>query len=147
MKRITRQELDKTAARLEEIRLEEEQLRAKLLEQVQEFGSVPTHAEKSRRLYSDLYQFTVTQGTTIEIKDAEVIRIQQICPTDLFDQLFRPVTKFKLVDSATLILAGQLPTYAPRNLRTMFSRAVTIQETAPKLRIEKLECNTLIPAS
>src|SRR5216684_5083341 len=142
---MTQQELDGAAARLEEIGLEEEKLRSRLLEQIEEFGFAPARAEKSKRLEAALYQFTVTRGLTTEIKDAEVERIRQVCPGALFERLFRTVTKFKLADGATLALASRLPADAPRNLRLMFSRAVETKETAPRLRIEKaaVECTTL----
>jgi hypothetical protein len=140
-KRMTADELDVTAARLEQIQLEEDKLRSKLQEQVEEFGFTPPQAEKSKRLAGIIYQFTLTRGLTTEIKDAEVERIRQICPAVLFDRLFRTVTKFKLADGATLVLASRLPVDAPRNLRMMFSRAVETKETAPRLRIEKVECS------
>ena len=134
-----------TAARLEQIALEEEKLRSKLQEQVEEFGFTPPRAEKSKRLISTLYQFTVSRGLTTEIKDVEVERIRQVCPGVLFDRLFRTVTKFKLAESATQVLASRLPEDAPRNLRLMFSRAVETKESSPRLRIEKAqaECTTL----
>jgi hypothetical protein len=149
VKRMTPQELDQAAARLDEIGLEEEELRSKLQEQVEAFGFTPPRAEKSKRLEGAAYQFTVTRGLTTEIKDAEVERIRQACPSALFDRLFRTVTKFKLADGATMALASRLPADAPRNLRLMFSRAVETKETAPRLRIEKaaVECTTLTPAS
>lgn len=84
----------------------------------------------------------MSRGLTTEIKDAEVERIRQSCPCVLFDRLFRTVTRFKLAEGATLVLASRLPTDAPRNLRLMFSRAVETKETAPRLRIEKAECST-----
>ena len=146
---MTSQELDDAAARLEEIGVEEERLRLKLQEQIEEFGFTPPRAEKSKRLEGTLYQFTVTRGLTTEIKDAEVERIRAVCPGILFDRLFRTVTKFKLAEGATLVLASRLPADAPRNLRLMFSRAVETKETAPRLRIEKVaaECTTLTPAN
>lgn len=144
---MTPQQLDDTAARLEEIALEEEMLRSTLKEQVEEFGFTPPRADKSKRLTSSLYEFTVTRGLTTEIKDAEVERIRQVCEPSLFERLFRAVTKFKLADGATTVLAGRLPADAPRNLRLMFSRAVETKETAPRLRIEKVECTTPMPAS
>jgi hypothetical protein len=139
VKRMTAEELDMAAARLEQVRLEEEKLHSKLQEQVEEFGSTPTRAEKSKRLNGLLYQFTVTRGSMTEIKDAEVERIRAACPDTLFGCLFRTVIKYKLVDGATLALANRLSKGAPRNLRMMFSRAVETKETAPRLRIEKLE--------
>ena len=137
------------AARLEEIGLEEEKLRSTLQEQVEEFGFTPPRAEKSKRLEGTLYQFTVSHGLTTEIKDAEVERIRAVCPEILFERLFRTVTKFKLTDGATMLMASRLPVHAPPNLRLMFSRAVETKETAPRLRIEKVaaECTTLTPAN
>ena len=71
-KRMTADELDDAAIRLEEIGLEEEKLRSKLLDQVGEFGFTPPRAGKSKRLEGSLFQFTVSRGVTMEIKDAEV---------------------------------------------------------------------------
>lgn len=136
MKRMTAQELDDAADRLEEIQAEEEKLRCKLQEQVEEFGFTPSRAEKSKRLLGELYQFTLSRGLTTEVKDAEVERIRENCPPNLFDSLFRTVTKYKLADGAMTVLA-RLPPDAPCNLRLLFSRAVATKETSPRLRIEK----------
>jgi hypothetical protein len=144
---MTPQELDDAAARLDELRLEEEGLRSKLQEQVEEFGFTPPRAEKSKRLEGVAYQFTVTRGLTTEIKDAEVERIRQACPIVLFERLFRTVTKFKLADGATMALASRLPPDAPRNLRLMFSRAVETKEAAARLRIEQVERSAPIAVS
>jgi hypothetical protein len=142
LKRMTAEELDETAARLEEIGAEEEKLRSALQEQVDSFGFTPPRAEKSKRLTGAEYQFTVSRGVTTEIKDSEVERIRQVCPAELFERLFRTVIKFKLADSATFVLANPLPAHAPRNLRPMFSRAVEIKENGPRLRIERLVAET-----
>src|SRR5216683_5878794 len=137
--------LDLAAARLEEIRLEEEKLRSELQEQVEVFGSIPPRAEKSKRLTGIFYQLTVTRGLTTEIKDAEVERIRAACPDGLFRQLFQTVTKFKLAAGATAVLASPLTEDAPRNLRLMFSKAVETKETTPRLRIEKIEAECAAP--
>ena len=99
----------------------------------------PPRADKSKRLEGTLYQFTVTRGLTTEIKDAAVERIRQVCSGALFARLFKVVTKFKLADGATQVLAGRLPADTPRNLRALFSRAVETKETTPRLRVEKIE--------
>ena len=138
------------AIRLDEISLEEERLRAKLQAQVAEFGFTPPRAEKSKRLEGSLFQFTVSRGLTTDLKDAEVERIRQVCPGVLFDSLFRTITKYKLAEGATSVLALRLPPDAPSRLRMMFARAVETKETAPRLRIEKLdeaECSTPKEAS
>jgi hypothetical protein len=57
------------------------------------------------------------------------------------------VTKYKLTEGATLLLASRLPEIAPRNLRMMFSRAVETKETSPRLRIEKLEVECSTPTA
>ena len=136
---MTAEELDAVALRLEEIEAEQDQLRSKLQEQVENFGFTPPRAEKSKRVNGSLFQFTVTRGLITELKDAEVERIRQVCPGTLFERLFRIVTKFKLSDGAVQVLANRLPPDAPRNLRLMFSRAVETKETSPRLRIEKLQ--------
>ena len=71
--------------------------------------------------------------------------IRELCSIELFERLFRVVEKFKLADGATKVLAGTLPSDAPRNLRLMFSRAVEIKETAPRLRIEKVKAECTAP--
>ena len=106
---------------------------------MEEFGFTPPRADKSKRLEGTLYQFTVTRGLTTEIKDAAVERIRQVCSGALFDRLFKVVTKFKLADGATQVLASRLPADTPRNLRALFSRAVETKETGPRLRIGKIE--------
>jgi hypothetical protein len=143
MTRMTADALDLAAARLEEIREEEEKLRAELAAQVEAYGFTPPRADKSKRLLATFYQFTLTVGLTTEVKDAEVEKIRQVCPDALFKRLFKTVTCYKLADGATLALADPLSKRAPRNLRMMFSRAVETKETSPRLRIEKIadECD------
>ena len=145
MVRMTAGALDLAAARLEEIREEEDRLRTELQEQIEEFGFTPPRADKSKRLLGIFYQLTLTVGLTTEIKDAEVERIRAVCPETLFDHLFLTVTRYKLADGATMALASRLPDGAPRNLRMLFSKAVETKATAPRLRIEKTveECGIM----
>src|SRR6266851_6186884 len=105
---MTDEELDLTATRLEEIRAEEEKLRAELQQQVEEFGFTPPRADKSKRLLGIFYQFTLTVGLTTEVKDAEVEKIRQACPDALFKRLFKTVIRYKLADGATVALADPL---------------------------------------
>jgi hypothetical protein len=110
---------------------------------VEEFGFTPPRAEKSKRLLGTFFQFTVSRSLTTEAKDAEVERIRGVCRGDIFDRLFRTVTRYKLAEGATLVLAHHLPPDAPRNLRLMFSRAVETKESSPRLRIEKAAAETM----
>jgi len=138
LRRMSVSELDEAAVRLQELELQVEGLREKLKVQVDNFGSTPPRAEKSKRLVGNEYRFTLSTSTTVEIKEMEVERIAESCPAQIFDKLFRSTKKWKLCDGASLILAGTLPLQAPRNLRQMFERAVTIKEGQPRLRVEKL---------
>lgn len=140
MNHLRPQELDQLAVRLEQIAAEEARLRQILRDEVERFGSIPPRADKSKRLFGEQFQFTLTCGTSTEIRDAEVESIREVCPASIFRRLFHVVEKFKLAEGATMLLSDRLPEGAPRNLRTLFHKAVVISETAPRLRIEKLEC-------
>lgn len=137
-KRMSAGELDAAAAQIEELEEHAQELRQELKEQVEAFGSTPPRAEKSKRLLGDLYQFTLSASITTEVKD-EVLKIATVCKPSLFSRLFKPVTRYKLIDGASMLLAGTLPEDAPRNLRQMFAKAVVTKESAPRLRIEKLD--------
>jgi len=138
MRRLSPGDLDAAATRLEEIGLEEENLRSELREQVEVFGFTPPRAEKSKRLLGAEWEFTLSSSQSTEIRDAEVERIRTACTTRLFAQLFIAVTKYKLASGATALLSGKLPATAPRNLRRMFSQAVQMKDGSPRLRIEKV---------
>jgi hypothetical protein len=138
MRRLSPSDLDQLGQRLEEIAAEEEKIRAQLREQIENFGSVPPRAEKSRRIEAEEFRFTLSSSSRTEIRDADVERIREACSASLFSQLFVAVTKYKLAKSATMLLAATLPEDAPRNLRTMFQKAVQIVEDSPRLKIERI---------
>lgn len=138
MKRLSTSELDQIGLRLEEIAEEEERLRGDLKLQLEEFGFSPPRSEKSKRLETASYRFTLSSSSNTEIRDAEVERIRANCPNFLFQKLFVEVTKFKLASGATTLLAGTLPEEAPRNLRQMFSKAVVVTDGSSRLKVENL---------
>jgi hypothetical protein len=139
VKRLSTAELDKIGLRLEEIEEEEERLREDLKLQIEEFGFSPPRSEKSKRLTTLKYRFTLSSSSNTEIRDAEVERIRENCPKFIFEKLFTEVTKFKLAGGATSLLAGILPEEAPRNLRQMFSKAVVVTNGSSRLKVENLE--------
>jgi hypothetical protein len=124
MRRLPPSELDALGSRLEEIAAEEDKIREQMREQIENFGFTPPRAEKSRRLETEQFRFTLSSSSRTEIRDADVERIKEACPASLFSQLFIAVTKYKLAKSATLLLSTTLPEEAPRNLRTMFARVL-----------------------
>jgi hypothetical protein len=138
MKRLSPSELDKIGERLEELATEAEVLRVQVKEQIEEFGSIPPRAEKSRRLEGEEFQFTLSTSSRTEVKDAEVERIREKCSKSLFEKLFVQVVKYKLARTATFFLSGTLPEDAPKNLRKMFAEAVQVVESEPSLRIKRL---------
>jgi len=58
VKRLTADEPDARALRLEEIEAVADALRSLLRDQVEEFGFIPPRSAKSKRLSGELYQFT-----------------------------------------------------------------------------------------
>jgi hypothetical protein len=105
---------------------------------VEQWGSTPPRTEKSKRLTGNDYQFTLSQGSSTEIKDAEVLRIKRVCEPEIFEKLFREETAYKLAKGALDFLAGTLPEAAPRNLRRLFARAFSVKPRTPSLTIKKL---------
>jgi hypothetical protein len=138
MRHLPPSELDALGLRLEEIAAEGERIREQIREQIENFGFTPPRAEKSRRLETEEFRFTLSSSSRTEIRDTDVERIKGACPASLFSQLFTTVTKYKLAKSATMLLSGTLPEDAPRNLRILFARAVQIVEDSPRLKIERV---------
>lgn len=138
-KSMSASQLDAAARRLEQLEQEAEDLRNRLKEQIAEYGFCPPRADKSRRLVGEEYEFTLSTSTTTEVKDAEVTRIAQVCDPKVFNQLFRMEYRYKLVNGAMMLLSRTLPEGAPSNLRQLFSKAVILKESAPRLRIEPLK--------
>jgi hypothetical protein len=102
-----------------------------------------------RRIQTSSLHGVLWLELNLSLRRKEIIRTCQSLASvrTLFDRLFKVVTKFKLADRATQVLAGQLPADAPRNLRALFSRAVETKETGPRLRIEKLEAECTASAA
>jgi hypothetical protein len=139
MRRLSQSALDVIGLRLAELDEEKERLQDQLRAQIQEFGSTPPKAEKSKRIQTLQFQFTLSSSSTTEVFDAEVERIKAVCPETLFEKLFIAVTKYKLARTAPMLLAGKLPPDAPLGLRRMFSRAVQVCEGSPRLRVERID--------
>jgi len=136
MQRLSPVKLDKLCFRLKKIEAEAEAIRDDLKRQVAEYGFIPPRSDRSRRLLGEAYEATLSTSTSFEIHDSAVERIKECCPTNIFAKLFWSVTKWKLCDRATEVLAGPLED-APRDLRMMFAKAVVVKESAPRLSIKQ----------
>jgi hypothetical protein len=106
---------------------------------VEQWGSTPPRAEKSKRLTGNDFQFTLSLGSSTEIKDAEVLRIKEVCAEEIFERLFRerrPSISYRKARSSSWPALFQKA--APRNLRQLFARAFSVKPKAPSLTIKKL---------
>jgi hypothetical protein len=139
MRRMSADQLDLKAVRLEKLEKEYDELREELKGQISEYGSTPVRAEKSKRLIGNLYQFTLSEGSSTEIKDAEVLRLKEVCESAVFEKLFREETVYRFAKGWNDFLAGTLPEDAPRNLRQLFARTYNVKPKGPSLTIKKLE--------
>ena len=133
-------DIDATCSRLEQLEEEAKAIRAELLERVQRDGFIPPKAEKSRRLCGELYQVTVSTSARFDLKEPEILAIREVCRPDLFERLFRcdTIVRWRVADTANMLLGDVLPEGAPRNLRAMFLRAQTMKENSPRLKIERI---------
>jgi len=122
---------------LRQLETEWDELRDKLKEQVEQWGSTPPRAEKSKRLTGNEFQFTLSQGSSTEIKDAEVLRIKEACAKEIFERLFREETVYKLSKGALEFLAGTLPE-GHRAICASSLRAFSVKWKSPSLTIKKL---------
>ena len=84
--------------------------KAALIALVQQHGTVPAHAEQSKRITGRRNQATITTATTLEIDEdavgnlAEYLFNQRI--PSLFDKLFATNTKHTLLKGAKAVLSG-----------------------------------------
>jgi hypothetical protein len=117
--------------------------KAALLAKIDQFGYVPAHADKSRRLDGIGKIATATTSNTIEIRADAVtklqLRLSRLKMPRLFAELFARQVKYSLVKGAgeTITVAVQkLP--APRRapLLGLFSSCFEVNSKTPSLAVE-----------
>jgi hypothetical protein len=119
-------------------------LRRMLIELVLEHGEIPPRASKLWLFRTKVHEVRVTKGTEITIDTRVAKKLKQACLLSgdgrVFRKLFRKVETFVLAGGAhQLIKLSKLPPRAPRNLRSLFARAIQVRELAPQLEVRKLE--------
>ncbi|HLZ92953.1 MAG TPA: hypothetical protein VKQ28_14665 [Candidatus Acidoferrum sp.] len=116
-------------------------LRDIIIARVQEEGSYPPRATKTKVLAGEEFDLRVTEPTEISVDSKTAERIKAAClragAGRLFPKLFRKVESFVLAGGAEKLLNGNLPERAPRNLRSLFARAVRVKDLAPQLEVKK----------
>lgn len=118
-------------------------LRDRLLPLVQEHGIVPEKAEKSRRIESAFYELTASFGESVKIDDelAEqfVVTCQQSDASEVrsfAERVFAWRVKYSLAAGAHQAMSAKLPAGAPRTLRSLFAKAVSVEKTSPSLTVK-----------
>ena len=119
--------------------------RQALIELVQEHGQYPPRATKTLALSGNEYELRVTTPIEVTVDTRKALNVRFACMNSgaggrLFRRLFKKIETFVLVQGADeLINQPKLPERAPRNLRSLFARAVKIRELAPQLEVRKKE--------
>jgi hypothetical protein len=119
-----------------------DRLRDQLIAAVERDGHTPARAVKSKALLGDEYELRVAYPAevTVDTRVAIFIRgaCRWTCTPKLFKRLFKSVETFTLADGAqNLINSKKLPKHAPRNLRSLFARAIRVRELAPQLEVRE----------
>jgi hypothetical protein len=107
------------------------------------YGDVPAGAEKSTRLLGQLTEITVTQGSTIALKDSAVAALEAALNANdcesVFGRLFSAVTKYKLVKGADKALrTAGLPQRLADKVMRMYGACFDVKTNAPSLKITRL---------
>lgn len=115
-----------------------------LIALVQHLGTVPAHAEQSKRIAGRRNQATITTATTLEIDEdavgnlAEYLFNQRI--PSLFDQLFSTNTKHTLLKGAKAVLAGfQVRPNEHTQITSLFGMCIIPKPKAPSLKVDLIE--------
>jgi len=117
------------------------QLRRELIDLVERFGAVPPRATKSKRLSGARYDVTASFPQRVDVDKHAAERLHLACLAagrpSLFKKLFRRESVFMLAPGAReLVTQARLPEGAPRNLRTLFYRALAVEAQSPALEVE-----------
>ena len=118
-------------------------IRERIVTLVLKEGQVPARAAKTLALRGEDYEIRVSRPVeiTVDARRARILKL--VCLRSgagrIVRKLFRKVETFVLVDGADEIInQAKLPEHAPRNLRSLFARALRVRELAPQLEIREL---------
>lgn len=119
-------------------------LRTLLVRRVLREGKVPARSVKTVSLTGKRYEVRVSKPLeiTVDTRLAELIKIALAAKGKgrLFRKLFRTIVTYVLAGGAEKFTNREkLPEGAPRNLRSLFARAIQVRELAPSLEIRKRE--------
>jgi hypothetical protein len=119
------------------------QYKAKLIFLVDSFGTVPAHAEQSRRLAGRRNTVTVTRGTSVNVNEPAVADLRDyLGPLGLgiFEHLFAVSTKHTLRDGARELLKKlSLPRRTEEKVLGLFGKCIDPKSKAPSVKVEVIK--------
>jgi hypothetical protein len=139
--------IDELARRYQTAKLDSIQAQqiAKLIEDeavalVEQWGSVPPHAEKSRRLNGRLAELTITKSDAIAVSFERVEVLREALEADgrgeYFKKLFAKTEKYEIVDGAENALREEaLPKRLAEKVLNLFGRCITVKPKKPSLKV------------
>jgi len=145
--RPTPEAIDKLARRYEfaKANLASERDSLNLIEEeaiklVQVWGTVPAHAEKSRRLVGKLSEFTVTKSDTLTISDDRVETLKEALEANGFGEYFKKLftlrSKYEVVEGAKAALKSEsLPKRLSEKVLNLWGRCITVKAKKPSLKV------------
>lgn len=107
---------------------------------VREWGTVPAHAEKSRRLAGRLSEFTVTKADTLTVIDERVDTLKDALEANgfgaFFGKLFAERRKWEVVEGAEAALKAEaLPKRLAEKVMNLWGRCITVKPKKPSLKV------------
>jgi len=133
--------------RAEELSRDAAIVRAELIELVGDYGSYPPRADKTLRLTGRLYELRLTSPIEITVDSRLALLLRRRAPR-LFRRLFTRIERFVLNQGAEKLMnARKLPADAPRNLRSLFARALHIRDLPQQLEVRRRETPLNLPES
>jgi hypothetical protein len=117
------------------------ELEADLIQLVANWGVVPPHAEKSRRLKGNIAELTVTHSDVLTIVEERVDTLKEALEAngygEWFGKLFKLRSKWEVVEGAEAALKAEtLPKRLSEKVLNLWGRCITVKPKKPSLRVD-----------
>jgi hypothetical protein len=111
---------------------------------VQAWGTVPAHAEKSRRLAGKLSEMLVTRADTLTVVDERVGTLKEALEAngygEYFKKLFTLRSKYEVVEGAeTALKSESLPKRLSEKVLNLWGRCITVRGKKPSLKVTLID--------
>lgn len=127
-------------ARLALVKEDVDDFERECIDMVTNFGIVPPHAEKSRRLNGRLAELTVTRGDVLTINDERVETLKDALEAngraDFFPRLFALRSKYEVVEGAEAALKSEsLGKRLSEKVLNLWGRCISVKAKKPALKV------------